>query len=116
MGWLITKYAITAALIVLISEVAKRSDRFGALLTALPLVSVTALIWLYVEGQPLPRLASYAQLTFWFVLPTLPMFLIFPLLLPRLGFWLTLLACALITILLFGALALALRPFGIQLW
>lgn len=116
MAWLITKYAITAALVVLISEVAKRSDRLGGLLAALPLITVLTLIWLHVEQQPPARIASHAWYTFWYVLPTLPMFLLFPSLLPRLGFWLTLLACALVTLLLFILLALVLRPLGIQLW
>ena len=116
MAWLITKYAITAALVVLISEVARRSDRLGGLLAALPLITVLTLIWLYVEQQPQARIANHAWYTFWYVLPTLPMFLLFPALLPRIGFWLTLLASALLTLILFALLALALRPFGIELW
>jgi len=34
MLWLISKYAITAFMVVLISEAAKRSDRLGGLLAA----------------------------------------------------------------------------------
>ena len=49
---------------------------------------VLALIWLYVENQPQEKLANHAWYTFWYVLPTLPMFLAFPVLLPRWGFWL----------------------------
>lgn len=115
MAWLITKYLLTAALVVLVSELAKRSDRLGGLLAALPLVTVLALIWLYVEKQPPDKIANHAWYTFWYVLPTLPMFLAFPLLLPRLGFWPSLLACALITVACFGLLALVLRHFGIEL-
>ena len=116
MSWIITKYDITAALVVLISEVAKRSDRLGGLIAALPLVTVLTLIWLYLENQPAEKIASHAWYTFWYVLPTLPMFLLFPWLLPRLVFWLTLLACAAITMALFVALALVLRGFGVELW
>jgi hypothetical protein len=115
MGWLVTKYLITAAVVVLVSEVAKRSDRLGGLLAALPLVTVLALIWLYVERQPQVKIANHAWYTFWYVVPTLPMFLVFPLLLPRLGFWLTLLASIGITVLCFGLFALVVRQFGIQL-
>ena len=49
MNWIIFKYLLTAGVVVLISEVAKRSDRLGGLIAALPLVTVLALIWLYVE-------------------------------------------------------------------
>lgn len=115
MGWLITKYAITAAVVVLVSEAAKRSDKLGGFIAALPLVTVLALIWLYVEKQPPQKLANHAWYTFWYVLPTLPMFLVFPALLPRLGFWLTLLACVVLTVVCFGLLAVALKQFGIEL-
>lgn len=115
MGWLITKYAITAAIVVLVSEIAKRSDKLGGFIAALPLVTVLALIWLHVENQPQQKLANHAWYTFWYVLPTLPMFLVFPALLPRIGFWLSLLACIALTVVCFGAFALLLERFGIDL-
>lgn len=51
MYWIVTKYLITAAIVVFISEVAKRSDKAGALIAALPTVTILALIWMYLEGQ-----------------------------------------------------------------
>lgn len=115
MVWLITKYLVTAAVVVLVSELAKRSDKWGGFIAALPLVTVLALIWLHVERQPEDKIANHAWYTFWYVLPTLPMFLVFPALLPRLGFWPTLLACVLLTVLCFGLFALAVRRWGIEL-
>lgn len=115
MAWLVTKYLLTAAVVVLVSEFAKRSDKLGGLVAALPLVTVLALIWLHVEKQPTEKIANHAWYTFWYVLPTLPMFLLFPALLPRLGFWPTLLACVVFTVLCFGLFALLLRRFGIEL-
>ena len=115
MPWIITKYLITAAVVVLISELAKRSDKLGGFVAALPLVTFLALIWLYVEGQPPEKIANHAWYTFWYVVPTLPMFLAFPLLLPRLGFWPTMLASVAITVVCFGLFAFAVRRFGIEL-
>jgi F0F1-type ATP synthase assembly protein I len=115
MAWLITKYLVTAAVVVLVSELAKRSDKLGGLIAALPLVTVLALIWLYVEKQPAEKIANHAWYTFWYVVPTLPMFLIFPVLLSRFGFWWALLACAAIAILCFVVFALIVRQFGIEL-
>ena len=115
MYWIITKYLLTAAVVVLVSEAAKRSDKLGGFIAALPLVTVLALIWLYVEDQPQQKIANHAWYTFWYVVPTLPMFLAFPVLLPRIGFWPTLLACIAITVIFFGLFALAVRPFGIEL-
>ncbi|MEO7067843.1 MAG: DUF3147 family protein [Rhodanobacter sp.] len=115
MVWLITKYLITAAVVVLVSEAARRSDRLGGLLAALPLVTVLTLIWLQVERQPQAKIANHAWYTFWYVLPTLPMFLAFPALLPRLGFWPTLITCVVITVVCFWLFALLVRRFGIEL-
>ena len=115
MLWLFTKYMLTAAGVVLVSEAAKRSDKLGGFLAALPLVTLLTLIWLYVEKQPMAKISNHAWYTFYYVVPTLPMFLAFPLLLPRIGFWLTMLVSAAITILCFGVFALLVRQFGIQL-
>ena len=115
MKWIITKYLITAAVVVLVSETAKRSDRFGGLIAALPMITLLTLVWLHVENQPAAKLANHAWYTFWYVVPTLPMFLAFPWLLQRLGFWWALGSCALITIVCSAAFALVVRRFGIEL-
>jgi uncharacterized membrane protein (GlpM family) len=115
MQYLIVKYLITAGVVVLVSELAKRSDKLGGLVAALPLVTVLTLIWLYVEQQPVSKIANHAWYTFWYVIPTLPMFLAFPLLLPKIGFWPTLLACVVITMICFGVFAVVVRRFGVEL-
>lgn len=115
MQYLILKYLVTAGLVVLISELAKRSDKLGGFVAALPLVTVLTLIWLYVEHQPATKIANHAYYTFWYVIPTLPMFLLFPYFLPKWGFWPTLAACALLTMLCFFLFAAVLKQFGVQL-
>lgn len=115
MYWIIAKYALTAAVVVLVSEVAKRSDKLGGLVAALPMITILSLIWLYVERQSAEKIANHAWYTFWYVVPTLPMFLAFPALLSRIGFWPTLLACVVITIVCFAVFALVVRRFGIEL-
>lgn len=115
MAWLIIKYLLTAGVVVAVSEFAKRSDKLGGLIAALPLVTLLALIWLYLEKQPMDKIANHARYTFWYVIPTLPMFLAFPALLPRFGFWLSLILCVLLTVLCFYLFALGLRGFGLEL-
>ena len=115
MGWLVAKYLLSAAVVVAVSEIARRSDRLGAFIAALPLVTVLALVWLHFEKQPVEKIANHAWYTFWYVIPTLPMFLAFPALLPRIGFWPTMLACIVLTLACFGLFGLALRRFGIEL-
>jgi uncharacterized membrane protein (GlpM family) len=115
MAWLVTKYLVTAAVVVLVSEFAKRSDKLGGFIAALPLVTILALIWLHVERQPQEKVANHAWYTLWYVIPTLPMFAAFPSLLARIGFWPTLVASVLITVVCFALFALLMRRFGIEL-
>lgn len=115
MSFLILKYGLTAAVVVVVSEVAKRNDRLGALIASLPLVTLLALFWLHTEDQPTSKIANHAYYTFWYVLPTLPMFLAFPKLLDRFGFWPALGLSVVLTLAIFGVYALTLRRFGVNL-
>lgn len=115
MSWLIFKYLITSALVVTISEFAKRSDKLGGLIAALPIVTFLTLIWLYIEKQPDSKIVNHAWYTFWYVLPTLPMFFVFPFIYGKLGFWLSILSSALITVIAFVITAWIVKHFGIDL-
>ena len=115
MAWLISKYLLTASIVMLASELARRSDRLGALVAALPLVTVLVLVWMYIEKQPVEKIGNHAWFTFWYVLPTLPMFLVFPWLLPRWGFWPALLVSVFATVIALLGLAWVLKRFGIIL-
>lgn len=112
----IVKLLITAFIILMVNKVQLFNDRLSALLIALPITSLLAMVWMYHGGQTSERLANHAEGTFWFVLPTLPMFLIFPWMLRNgWGFWSTLAANCVITIFLFWATVFILRRFGIDL-
>ena len=115
MTWVITKYLVTAGIIVAITEVAKRSGKLGALITALPLVAVLALVWMFVEKHPAEKIGAYATYTFWYVLPTLPMFLAFAPIQARYGFAVALVASIVITLTCFLLLARITASFGIDL-
>ncbi len=115
MPYLILKYLITAGVVVLVSEFAKRSDKLGGFVAALPMVTVLTLIWLYIEQQPASKISNHAYYTFWYVLPTLPMFLLFPYLMEKTSFWLALSISIVFTVVLFAIYALALKRLGINL-
>ena len=83
MAFIISKYLITAFIIVFVSEIAKRSDKLGALISSLPLVTILVMIWLYIENQSTEKIANHAYYTFLYVIPTLPMFLVIPYLLSK---------------------------------
>lgn len=116
MLYLTAKAIISALLIVAVSEIAKRSPALGALVASLPLVSVLGMVWLWRDTQDTARLADHAQATFWYVLPSLPMFLLIPAML-RAGapFWLALIAGVGLTAALYLAMTAILARFGISL-
>jgi hypothetical protein len=97
MLYLVIKAAISGVIVAIVSEVAKRYPGFGALIASLPLVSVLGMIWLWRDKPDVPNMAAHVEATFWFVLPSLPMFLLVPVLLRHgLGFWPSLaIGCAL---------------------
>lgn len=112
----LVKLAVTALVIVLVTKVQLVSDRLSALLIALPFVSLIAMVWMHAEGQAPARIANHAEGTFWFVLPTLPMFLILPWMLRHgWSFWAALAANCLLTIGFFWLTVFVLRRFGIDL-
>lgn len=77
----IVKATLSGLLVALIATVARRYPGWGGLLASLPLVSVLAMTWLYVESRDTEKVAALASSTFWFFLPSMPMFLIIPFLL-----------------------------------
>ncbi|MEO8113623.1 MAG: DUF3147 family protein [Phenylobacterium sp.] len=116
MLYLILKAALSGVLIAVISEVAKRSPGFGALIASLPLVSVLGMMWLWRDTHDPDRMARHAGATFWYVLPSLPMFLLIPALLRRgTPFWAALGAGCAVTIGLYLAMTWVGPRFGLRL-
>ena len=87
MAFIFTKLFVTAGLIVLISEIAKRSDKFGGMLAALPLTTLLVIFWMHFEGSSDTKIANHITYTLFFIAPTLPMFFLFPWLIGKFGFF-----------------------------
>jgi hypothetical protein len=116
MLYVVVKALISGAIIAVVSEVAKRTPALGALILSLPLVSILAFIWLWRDTGDKEGIAALAQSTFWFVLPTLPLFLVLPTLLRGgMGFWAALGLSCLMTVALYAVMVWALGRFGIAL-
>lgn len=116
MSYLILKAILSGVLIAIISEVSARYPGFGGLIASLPLVSVLGMIWLWRDTSDAERMAAHAEGTFWFVLPSLPMFLLIPAMLRRgYGFWPSLLAGCVLTVLLYLAMIALSERLGIKL-
>lgn len=112
----VVKLVVSAAIIVFVTKIQLVNDRLSALLIALPFTSLLAMCWMKVDKQTPERIANHSEGTFWFVLPTLPMFLILPWMLRNgWGFWTALLANCLLTVAFFWLTVVLLRRFGIDL-
>ena len=116
MLYLFVKAALSGMIVAAVSEIARRSPGIGALVASLPLVSILGMIWLWRDtGDPV-RMAAHAQATFWYVLPSLPMFLLIPALLRGgAGFWIALAAGCALTIALYVVMTWLGPRFGIRL-
>ena len=110
------KVFISALVIVSVSEVAKRSSLFGALIAALPLTSLLAILWMYKDNVETQKIAQLSQSIFWFVLPSLAFFLAFPFLLTKgLSFWVSLGASATLTIVIYFVMLWILKASNITI-
>lgn len=116
MIYLAIKALLSGIIIAAVSEIAKRNPGFGALVASLPLVSLLGMIWLWRDTHDPVRMAAHAEATFWFVLPSLPMFLLIPLMLRHgLPFWIAIAAGCAVTILLYLGMTILAGRIGLRL-
>ena len=116
MLYLLIKAGVSGVLVAIVSEVAKRYPGVGGLIASLPLVSVLGMIWLWRDTGDTGRLAAHSTATFWFVLPSLPMFLVIPVMLRRgAGFWPALATGCVLTVALYSLTVWIGPRFGLRL-
>jgi uncharacterized membrane protein (GlpM family) len=110
------KIVITSVLIVIISEVSKRSSLLGAVLTSLPLVSILAMIWLYIDTKDASKVIDLTHSILWFIIPSLAFFISLPLLLKKgVDFYVSMGIACTITGLGYVLMIMILTRFGIKL-
>lgn len=110
------KIAVTTILVVLISEIAKRSSLGGAILASIPVVSVLAVIWLYIDTKDVAKVSALASSVFWLVIPSLALFVTLPVLLKQgMNFYLSMGISILVTIVCYWLMVTFLDQFGIKL-
>lgn len=110
------KIAITTILIVAISEISKRNSLAGAVLASIPLVSVLAMFWLYIDTNDPTKVSNLSSSIFWLVLPSLTFFLALPVLLRlELNFYLAIAISIGLTLFCYLAMLAVLNYFGVKL-
>ena len=116
MTYLVIKALVSGVVIVAASELAKRNNTAASIIHSLPLISLMTFIWLFSETKNATLIGQHAYGTFWFVLPTLPMFLLMPWLIKQLGgFWPALSAGIVLTFLLYLLTMRLLKAAGVNL-
>lgn len=116
MTYYLVKLFLSAGVIVVVTEVARRNNAAASIIHSLPLVSLLAFVWLYCETKDSALIGRHAFGTFWFVLPTLPMFLLMPWLIKKLGgFWPALGAGIALTVILYLITMALLKKAGVEL-
>jgi len=109
------KLLITTVLIVVISEIAKRNSFLAAVLASIPLVSVLAMVWLYVDTRDIERVSALSSGIFWLVLPSLVLFVVLPVLLKAgINFYLSLGLSVAVTTISYFLMISVLNHFGIK--
>ena len=110
------KALISGVIIAAASTLAKRFPGLGAIVASLPLVAILSMVWLWREKPDPATLAAFSTATFWFVLPSLPMFLIIPVMLRNgAGFWPSLLSGCVVTAVLYLVMRLIVQRFGVAI-
>jgi hypothetical protein len=113
MAYFIIKTLITAFIVAAISELSRRFSLFAAALASLPLVSILAFIWIYVDTKDTQKLITMSYDVFWLVLPSLAFFLVFPILLKQgMTFGWAMLGACLCMIVLYGLTLWLLKIVG----
>ncbi len=116
MAYYLVKIAVTTVLIVIISEVAKRSSLVGAILASIPIVSVLAMFWLYIDTKNSSKVSELSTSIFWLVLPSLVLFISLPFLLRQgINFYFAILVSIGLTALCYFTMIMILSHFGIKL-
>ncbi len=116
MNQYLVKVLVSAAVVVAVAEIAKRSSFVGGLLASLPLTSLLAFVWLWHDTRDAQKIAALSTSILWLVLPSLVLFLALPLLLKRgMDFYPALGASVVAMLGSYGALVFALGKFGVKL-
>ena len=98
MLFIFLKILITASIIVMVSEIAKVNDRLGGLIAAMPLTTFLILFWMYYENVSENKISAHVNYTLFYLIATVPMFLVFPFCLNKFGFWVSIFISVIITI------------------
>ena len=116
MLYLFLKAAISGVIVAAVSEIARRYPGWGGLVASLPLTSLLAMLWLFRDTGDPERVAALSVSTIWFILPSMPMFIVLPLMLRSgVGFWVAMAIGVAGTLALYALMFWAAPKLGLKL-
>ena len=74
------KVFISSAIIVLVSEIAKKDNIIGGLIASIPIVSVLSMILLYIDTNNIDKVKALANGILWMIFPSMSLFIVLPIL------------------------------------
>jgi len=114
--YFIIKAGISGLIVAAVSEVARRYPGWGGLIASLPLTSLLAMLWLWRDTGDAERVAELSLGAFWFLLPSVPLFIVLPLLLRSgVAFWLSMAIVVAGTLALYTLMFWAAPRLGLKL-
>jgi len=116
MFYYILKVLLSSVVLVIVSEVSKRSTLLGSILASIPLISVLAIIWIYIETKNIQKIEALSSGIFWLVIPSLTFFILLPFLLRRqVNFWMSMSVSIIVMVISYFIMVFVLEKFGIKL-
>lgn len=116
MWYYIIKVLLSSAIIMAISEISKRSTLLGSIFASVPLVSLLAIVWLYLDTKDVKQVADLSQGVFWMVIPSLLFFILFPAMIHKnINFWVSLVVSLIVMVMAYFVMLFILKKIGIEI-
>ena len=110
------KAVLSGLVIAFVSYISEKQPTLGAFIISLPLVSLIVMFWMWNDGIETEKIAIHSESTFWFALPSLPLFLLFPWMLRQgWSFTISILMCCILTMVLYLTMVFLMRWMGIDI-
>jgi hypothetical protein len=114
--YFVIKAALSGVIVAAVSEIARRYPGWGGLVASLPLTSLLAMIWLWRDSGDAARVADLSVSIIWFIVPSVPLFIVLPVLLRSgVGFWASMALCVVGTLALYAVMFWAAPKLGLKL-
>ena len=116
MIYFLTKTILTATIIIIVSEIAKRSSLLAAIIISIPLTSLMTFIWVYWESKDTEKIIDLSNNTMIMIIPSFAFFIILPIMLKfKFNFSISIIISILSTSIAYYIFIYLLKKYGITI-